>query len=111
MFSAGYRTGLGVAATGNTQMFNRSMPCMSEWGKIRQTMDICMTRMKEISSSTITLTLFGAVVVASAGAAQYQIVNQGLRLSTIETQQAADHDAITAMAVDVRWIRAAIEGS
>ena len=57
----------------------------------------------------ITLAIFSVGVIASAATAQYQIRSQGIRLNVIETQQAADHDTITEISVDVRWIRKALE--
>jgi hypothetical protein len=57
----------------------------------------------------ITLAIFSVGVVASAATAQYQIRSQGIRLNAIETQQATDHDTLTEISVDVRWIRESLE--
>ena len=57
----------------------------------------------------ITLAIFGVGVVASAATAQYQIRAQDIRLTAIERQQASDHDTLTEISVDVRWIRESLE--
>ena len=57
----------------------------------------------------ITLVIFGVGVVASATTSQYQIRSQETRLNVIEIQQASDHDTITEISVDVRWIRESLE--
>ena len=53
----------------------------------------------------IMCTTLAAGIITSAGAAQHQIREQGIRLRAVEERQAEDHDELIEIGVNVRWIK------
>ena len=53
--------------------------------------------------------IFVIGLVASAAVGQYQIRSNGIAIESNAQQQQQDHDSLTRIEVDVRWIRELLE--
>ena len=57
----------------------------------------------------VAVVVFTIGLVASAAVGQYQIRSNGIAIEENAQQQRQDHDSITRIEVDVRWIRESLE--